>query len=220
MGVEKPQARLFSGPHAPGRLWSSPNYGRYGTRASHDISKDVSLEGFKKALEGALELHGNYPANKASLAGKTGPAPRVKVPEEYPMLRKVGYKATVNPLNPGGGNPGACIHCHQLNNNLYRAYRGVSQPIPATALWTFPMPDVLGLELDPRERATVKAIASGSPAAMDGFKAGDEILTLDGQPILLHHRHPVGAPPVHEGASQAQGGGEARRSAAVPVIVP
>lgn len=159
-------------------------YGRYGTRASHDLSKEVSLEGFKKALEGALEVHENYPANKASLAGKTGPTPPVKVPEEYPMLRKVGYTATVNPRNPIGGNPGACIHCHQINNNVYRSYRGLSQPIPDTALWTYPMPSVLGLELDLSERATVKAVASGSQAEKDGFKVGDEILTLRGQPIL------------------------------------
>jgi hypothetical protein len=159
-------------------------YGRYGTRAGQELNKDISLEGLKKALEGALELHQNYPANKASLAGKTGPAPQVRVPEDYPMLRKVGYQATVNPRNPGGGNPGACIHCHQINNNIYRSYRGANQPIPDTALWTYPMPNVLGLELDVNERATVKAIAPGSSADKDGFKAGDQLLTLNGQPLL------------------------------------
>jgi S1-C subfamily serine protease len=100
------------------------------------------------------------------------------------MLRKVGYKATVNPRNTTGGNPGACIHCHQINNNVYRSYRGAGKPIPDAALWTYPRPDVLGLELDAHERATVKAVVPGSPAARDGFRAGDEIVTLDGQPLL------------------------------------
>ncbi|MBI2949616.1 MAG: PDZ domain-containing protein [Verrucomicrobia bacterium] len=159
-------------------------YGRYGTRASRELAKEISVEGFRKAMEGALDLHKNYPAIKETLAGKTGPAPQVKVPEAYPMLRKVGYTATVSSRNPAGGNPGACIHCHQINNNVYRSYRGVSTPIPDHVLWAYPPPNVLGLELDVNERATVKAVAPGSPAAKDGFKAGDQILTLGGQAIL------------------------------------
>jgi hypothetical protein len=42
------------------------------------------------------------------------------------MLRKVGYRATVNPPNPIGGNPGACLPCDQINN-IYYSNRGVSQ---------------------------------------------------------------------------------------------
>lgn len=159
-------------------------YGRYGTRSSRELTKEISVEGFRKAMEGALALHQNYPSNKATLAGKTGLAPQAKVPEAYPMLRKVGYTATVNPLSPAGGNPGACIHCHQINNNVYRSYRGLNLPIPDSVLWAYPVPRVLGLDLDVNERAIVKSVAPGSPAAQDGFKAGDEILMLAGQPIL------------------------------------
>src|SRR5690349_20078404 len=52
-------------------------YGRYGTRASGgaDVGVDVSVAGLERALEGALEFHAAYPANRASLAGKRGPAP-------------------------------------------------------------------------------------------------------------------------------------------------
>src|SRR5216117_1638183 len=60
-------------------------YGRFGSRSERkDATKDISLEGFEKALSGALELHKNYPANKTSLLAKRGPEPRFKVPEEYP----------------------------------------------------------------------------------------------------------------------------------------
>jgi hypothetical protein len=159
-------------------------YGRYGTRAGRELNKEISLAGLQKALAGALELHKNYANVKPRLAGKTGPAPQVKVPEAYPMLRKVGYTATVNPRNPNGGNPGACIHCHQINNNVYRSYRGAGKPIPDQALWTYPMPDVLGLELDVAERATVKSVARGSSAEKDGFQAGDLLAALGGQPLL------------------------------------
>src|SRR6185295_2301543 len=43
---------------------------------------------------------------------------------------------------------------------------------------------VVGLSLDLKERATVKAVAAGSPAEKGGFKAGDSIRKLNGQPIL------------------------------------
>jgi len=46
------------------------------------------------------------------------------------------------------------------------------------------MPDWLGLTLDPDEKATVKTVAVGSSAEKDGFKVGDEIQTLDRQPVI------------------------------------
>ena len=46
-------------------------YGRYGSRSDRkDATKDISIEGLRQALVGALDLHRHYPANKASLAGK------------------------------------------------------------------------------------------------------------------------------------------------------
>jgi S1-C subfamily serine protease len=46
------------------------------------------------------------------------------------------------------------------------------------------MPDELGLTMDPKERATVTAVAAGSAGEKGGFKAGDKILKLEGQPIV------------------------------------
>src|SRR3954471_5761023 len=57
-------------------------YGRYDAREANDAL------GLRKALEGALELHQKWPANKAELAGKTGPAPRWKRPEDIPALQE------------------------------------------------------------------------------------------------------------------------------------
>ncbi len=153
-------------------------YGRFGTRSTHDPNKDLSLDGFRKAMEGALALHQGYPSNKASLAGKTGPKPRHPAPEGYPTLKKF-YTPAVTP-----GKPDSCLHCHQITNNEFRFYRGASQSIPDDVLFDYPMPDNLGLSLDPAEKATVKAVAPGSSAEKDGFKAGDGILALEGQPIL------------------------------------
>ncbi len=81
-------------------------YGRYGTRASGgaDLGIDVSIEGFCKALEGALEIHAGYPANKASLAGKHGPPPEEKEIRSFPL-----FKSRFAEPPPRG-----CAHCHHV----------------------------------------------------------------------------------------------------------
>src|SRR5689334_12689596 len=64
-------------------------YGRYGTRASSsaDVGIDVSIEGFKRALQGALEIHAGFPANKASLLAKRGPPPEANEIREFPLFK-------------------------------------------------------------------------------------------------------------------------------------
>ena len=52
-------------------------YGRFGTRSDQkNAEKDISMEGLRKAMLAALELHAAYPANKSALAGKRGATPR------------------------------------------------------------------------------------------------------------------------------------------------
>jgi serine protease Do len=51
-------------------------------------------------------------------------------------------------------------------------------------LYPWPMPTLVGLTLDPKEKAKIIEVAAGSPADQAGFKAGDEIQTLNGQPII------------------------------------
>jgi membrane-associated protease RseP (regulator of RpoE activity) len=168
-------------------------YGRYGSRGQRrgmrDNDKDVSLEGFKKAVQGALEVHKGFPANKASLAAKTGPTPIAKTPEELP-----GAAGRPNAREAKPGTHG-CIHCHNVQDWEMISVRKAGQPITDKMLWPYPLPDQLGLSLDVRERATVAAVAAGSPAEKGGFKAGDRILALEGQPLIsiadvqwvLHH---------------------------------
>jgi predicted metalloprotease with PDZ domain len=157
-------------------------YGRYGSRGARrgrkDNDKDISLEGFKKAAEGALELHKAYPANKAALAGKTGPAPGARTPEQYPV-------AAIHNFQPVEKTQGKnCIHCHQSQDFELMSARRAGQPIADRLVWTYPMPDLLGLAFDGKERATVSAASPGSAAEKAGFKAGDKILTMEGQPLL------------------------------------
>ena len=172
-------------------------YGRYGTRSDQTHwADDVSLEGLAKALEGALALHKDYPNNKATLAAKKGPAPDFPVPEKFPLLKdKYGSQ-----LNYEGNVVQSCIHCHQIGDAQRQFHREKSGALPEQVLFPYPHPKAVGLILDPRERATVLRVEEGSPAAKAGFRAGDVIESLEGQPLLsladvqwvLHHVAPDG----------------------------
>lgn len=167
-------------------------YGRYGTRSHQTESKDdVSLEGFSKALSGALELHAQFPKFKTALASKRGPTSAIKVPEQFPSFKgKYGAK-----LDYDGKVVQSCIHCHQVGEALRLVARSAEKPISQKVLYPYPNPKALGLVLDPKEKATVKQVVAGSSAERDGFLTGDEIVTLSGQPLLsiadvqwvLHH---------------------------------
>jgi hypothetical protein len=167
-------------------------YGRYGTRSDHaHWADDVSIEGLTKALAGALELHADYPKNKAALAAKRGPKSDFAAPENYPTLKdKYGSQ-----LNYEGNVVQSCIHCHQIGDAQRQMARDKSVVLPDKVLFPYPHPKSIGLILDPKERATVLRVEPGSLAEKAGFKAGEVIETLDGQPILsmadvqwvLHH---------------------------------
>jgi hypothetical protein len=157
-------------------------YGRYGTRSHQTKSEDdVSLEGFSKALAAALDVHKGYPANAASLAGKRSQdKPAHAVPEQYAQLRG---KYTAK-LNYEGAVAQSCIHCHQVGEAQRHEFQAAGKPVPEKLLFPYPHPKTFGLVMDPKEKATVKRVVSQSTAERDGWRAGDEIISLAGQPLL------------------------------------
>jgi serine protease Do len=168
--------------HADGTV-----YGRYGSRAAprKQAAKDVTLPGLVKAMEGALELHAGYPGNRAVLAGKSVPdSPTARI-EDFPV-----HAARFREALPRG-----CAHCHFAWDGLRDLARAGGRALPDALLYPYPMPRVLGLELDPAARATVASVAPGTPAAEAGLRAGDRLLEMEGQPLLsvadvqwvLHH---------------------------------
>lgn len=172
-------------------------YGRFGTRSHRtEWLGDVSLTGLAEALRAGLELHQAYPANKASLAGKRGPRPEFPSPERYPSLSGK-YTAA---LNYQGNVVQSCIHCHQIGDAQRDYYRSRGAPIPETILFPYPHPKSIGLVMDPNTRATVQSVAAGSWAESAGFRAGDQIRTLNDQPLVsladiqwvLHRTPPEG----------------------------
>ena len=172
-------------------------YGRFGTRSHRtEWLGDVSLQGLAKALQKTLELHENYDAVKASLAGKRGRPMEVASPEKYPSLKG---KFT-NKLNYEGDVVKSCIHCHQIGDAQREFYWRARKPIPDKVLWPYPHPKSIGLTLDSNELATVKEVQPDTPAAAAGLKRGDVIASFAGQPMLsiadvqwvLHNVDPAG----------------------------
>ena len=156
-------------------------YGRYGSRSDQkQADKDISLDGFRKAMAAAFELHKGYPSNRVSLTGKQGKAPRFKVPEEYPSL-SAKYKPTID---YEGKVAQSCIHCHQVRDADRLLLRKARQAIPDNVIYPYPMPETIGLILDATEKARVANVTKESPAAAAGFKRNDNIISVQGQPII------------------------------------
>ncbi|MEO1528266.1 MAG: Trx7/PDZ domain-containing (seleno)protein [Planctomycetota bacterium] len=156
-------------------------YGRFGTRSHRtEWYGDVSLKGLAKALKRVLEMHARHDEIKDSLAGKRGQPLEYASPERYPSLKD----DFTDSLNYEGNVVKSCIHCHQIGDARREYYWQAKKPIPDKVLWPYPHPKTLGLIMDPNELATVKEVTPGSVAADAGFRQGDVIDALEGQPLL------------------------------------
>ena len=167
-------------------------YGRFGTRSHHTLwSEDVSIEALAKAMQAALKLHSHYDTVKASLKDKTGKRPDVPSPEKYPLLAGK-YRSKINEKKE---IVKSCIHCHQIGDAQRDLYLRNQKPIPEQVLFQYPHPKILGLILDPKQTAVVKTVQADSIAEQSGLEKGDQILSMEGQPLLsiadvqwvLHH---------------------------------
>ncbi len=156
-------------------------YGRYGTRSDRPENADrhISMAGLKAAMEAALLLHRQYPASASGLEGKRGPEPRYDRAELYPELKSYTPK-----INYQSETAKSCIHCHQIHNSERQGLRDSNSLIPDEVLYLYPMPDVLGLKMDPDSRATVSHVAPDSAAAKAGLQSGDELINVKGQPLI------------------------------------
>jgi hypothetical protein len=178
-------------------------YGRYGTRAAggENSTTHISVASLRKTMQRALELHKGYPSNKAQLTGKRGPMPEYRVPKDIPRVERRH-----------------CIECHQVRGNLLR-HRWQEKRLTADDIWPHPLPENVGLRMDVDDGLRVKAVASGSPAERAGIRAGDELVSLDGQRLISQadiqwvlHRAPVESKVV---AALKRGGNEQRQTIAL-----
>ena len=177
-------------------------YGRFGTRSHRtEWVTDVSVEGMARAMEGALALHKQYPANRRQLAAKSNQRVEFDTPEKYPTLNTKPGRLNWQGRDFAKGVLKNCIHCHQISEARMDFYWSKKQPIPQTVLYPYPHPKSIGLVLDPKHQARVAEVVEHSPADEAGLRNGDDILSMNGQPLIsmadvqwvLHHLSPNGA---------------------------
>jgi serine protease Do len=155
-------------------------YGRFGTRSQRKEDEDMTLDGLRAAMKAVLALHKDYPKNKAALAGKSGSKVAHEVPEAMPGLHGK-YKSEID---YEGNVVQSCIHCHQIRDSERAQYRSQDKELPEAVLFPYPLPDVIGLSLDPSECATVTKIAEGSIAGQTKLAPGDKLLTINSQSLV------------------------------------
>ena len=155
-------------------------YGRYGSWIHQKNPQEEATASYWRALEAALAIHREYPANRAALAGKQGGPVPFKTPLEIPMLAGK-YPSS---LDWEGKVVQSCVHCHQIGDAFRASYRDQHQPIPPELIFPMPAPETIGLTLMPDQAARVEAVAADSIAARAGFLPGDEIASFAGQPPI------------------------------------
>ena len=155
-------------------------YGRYGSWTHQKNAQDKTTAGYKRALEATLALHRGYPANKPALAGKQGgPAP-FKTTLEVPSLNG-RYKLE---LDWQGKVVPSCVHCHQIGEALRAHQWNQKKPVPSDLIFPWPAPETIGVTLAPDQVARVESVVAGSIGAKSGLQAGDDLVSLAGQPLV------------------------------------
>ena len=175
-------------------------YGRYNSWLHQKNAQENATAGFRRALEQGLALHRGYPANRAALAGKQGTPVAYTLPVDMPELSS-RYKRE---LDWQGKVVQSCVHCHQIGDAFRDEVRTKNQPLPLSLIYPYPEPETIGLTLAADQAAHVVSVAPGSAAAQAGFLAGDDLVSLAGQPLVsiadvswvLHHTPDAGTLPV------------------------
>ncbi len=155
-------------------------YGRYGSWRHQKDPQDEATEGFRETLERTLQVHRGYPANRAALSGKQGQPTRYKTPVDMPALQGKYLRN----LDWEGKLVASCVHCHQIGDAWRAMHRERSEPIPPRLIYPFPPPETIGLGLAADHAGQVRATTADSPAARAGIRPGDELISLEGQPLV------------------------------------
>ena len=138
-------------------------YSRYGGREPASPDTYLTLAGLKHAMRAALAAHRREPPAK-----QPGPPKAVRTVEQYAAAGRM--------------KPDACIHCHQVYDFRREELQREKQ-WRLDEVWVHPLPDNLGLRLDPDRPNRVLAVKPESPAGRSGLRANDTLESINGRSI-------------------------------------
>ncbi len=145
-------------------------YVRYGGREDRDPESHLNKDSLLRVMRQALDLHRTgdvQPANRYEPVPTT-----VRTPEDIPTMKGMMSKRKES-----------CIHCHDVKVAELNHLRNLAQ-LEKDMVFTYPAPSQLGIHLDTGDQSRVERVEAGSSAASAGLRAGDRLLTLDGQRVL------------------------------------
>jgi predicted metalloprotease with PDZ domain len=134
-------------------------YGRYGGRDASSADGYLTLSGLRHALREALAAHRREP-RQADAAEKK----QRRTVEQFAAAKK---------------QTDVCIHCHQVYDFRRDDLRAAGK-WQLDDVWVYPLPDNLGIVLDPVQGNLVKSVQAGSSAERSGLRPGDELTSVNG----------------------------------------
>src|SRR5262245_2732825 len=145
-------------------------YARYGGREDGSAESHLTKASLLKVMAEVLKLHEQ---GQVLSDGSEPAAEPVRTPEDIaPLARELKR-------NPGG----ECIHCHQVKGGELQRLREEGK-FSRGLVFTYPMPRVVGIEVDPDDQCAVRAVRAASPAAAAGVLPGDRLRTAAGRRLL------------------------------------
>jgi hypothetical protein len=140
-------------------------YSRYGSRSAAASDSHNSAEGLLHTIRQVLAVH------KEEITRDLPPVKLPKtVPADLPGLHALGHG-------------GSCVRCHMVHEALYNQKQkdGTFGP---SALWLYPLPDNVGLKLDPKLGNVVREVVADSFADTAGMKPGDRLRSANGTRVI------------------------------------
>lgn len=137
-------------------------YGRFGGRDGKGPDSRNTLDGLHFAMEAALAEH-----RKTPLAKPETPAKAPFYVENSPIA-KAQYRG--------------CIHCHQIKE-IQREDAMKAGTWDRENIYTYPLPENVGITLDLDRANRINAVTPKSPAEQAGIKSGDVLRTLNRMPV-------------------------------------